>query len=94
MLAFAGYACWSAEQGYRRERGGTRMDKGIPDLIIAGKGRTAFVELKVGRRSPTPHQAHFLATWRANGGEAMVWRSVADAQAWINAGMVESKTPG
>ncbi len=41
-----GMAVWSTEQGFRKERGGTRISPGVPDLIVMGKGVWAFVEVK------------------------------------------------
>ena len=43
------YAVYSTEQGYRRERGGTRQTPGIPDLMVFGSGPELpffFIEVK------------------------------------------------
>lgn len=84
-LHMCGYSVWSTEQGIRMGRGGARTTPGIPDLIVIGKGRFAFVELKVGARRLTNAQQVFQQIARENGVECHVWRSVDDAVAWIAA---------
>ena len=84
LLTQAGFAVWSSEQGYRKDRGGTRTSPGIPDLIVAGQGRTFMVELKAGKRPKlTVAQEVFRKAWTENGGVSLVWRSVDDAWSWL-----------
>lgn len=47
---------------------------GFPDLVLCGKGRTIFAELKVGRNRTTPEQEAWLSRLRASGQWAEVWR--------------------
>ena len=52
-------AVYSTEQGYRRERGGTRTSAGIPDLIVFGPGGWTFAELKTPKGSLSEAQEGF-----------------------------------
>lgn len=45
-LKTMGFAVWSTEQGYRKERGGTRTTAGFPDLVALGHGVVLFIEVK------------------------------------------------
>ena len=90
VLTQVGFSVWSSEQGYRKERGGTRTSPGIPDLIIAGHGRTLFVEVKVPKGKLTLRQEHFRMHWNDNGGTSLVWRSANDAFDWcVSKGIIE-----
>lgn len=90
LLTSIGFACFSTEQGYRKDKGGTRTTPGIPDLIICGHGRTLFVELKVGKAKLTLYQVYFQSKWTEAGGTSLVWRSVDDAWNWCVAeGIIE-----
>lgn len=75
--------CWSSEQGYRKERGGTRTDPGIPDLICAGRGLTFMIEVKSPSGRMSKHQKDFEAAWKDNNGLHLVARSAADVEAFL-----------
>ncbi len=83
VMSQAGFNVWSTEQGFRKERGGTRTSPGIPDLIIAGHGRTLFVEVKTANGKLTDWQEFFQKLWTKNGGTSLVWRSADDAFDWL-----------
>ncbi len=83
LLVQVGFNVWSTEQGYRKERGGTRTSPGIPDLIAAGNNRTLFIEVKTEKGKLTPHQQLFNHEWNLHGGTCLVWRSVEDAWDWL-----------
>jgi len=56
------YAVYSTEQGYRRERGGTRQTPGIPDLMVFGSGPELpffFIEVKGPKGKLRPSQIIF-----------------------------------
>ena len=50
FLKMMGCSVYSTEQGYRRERGGTRQTPGIPDLLVFNHSDSAvpffFIEVK------------------------------------------------
>ena len=48
LLRTLGWTVYSLSQGYRKEKGGTRMSPGIPDLYAfhKAKGLTLWVEVK------------------------------------------------
>lgn len=52
---------------------------GACDLLCLRRGRVALLEVKKPGEKPRPLQAEFIAEWKANGGEAYVVESVADA---------------
>lgn len=70
LLGHLGFVTWSTEQGYRKDRGGTRMDTGIPDCCFAGRGVVGWIEFKAGANKPTADQKAFLQTWQDHGGIA------------------------
>jgi hypothetical protein len=83
-LRLRGFAVYDLEQGYRAERGGTRQTPGVSDLIVMGRGRITFAEIKRGKAGRMrPAQVAFGEEVRANGGEYVVWRSLDDAIAWV-----------
>lgn len=45
---------------------------GLPDVILAGIGGVAFIEVKTGRAQPRPEQNDWLCMFRASGAWAMV----------------------
>ena len=47
---------------------------GFPDLVLTGKGRVIFAELKDDRRKLTPAQQEYLDYLRAEGIDAYLWR--------------------
>ena len=84
-LRTLGCAVYSTEQGYRRERGGTRTSPGIPDLIVFGPGGWTFAELKAANGKLSRAQQVFreecfeqrpLVPWE-------LWRSLDDALQWF-----------
>ena len=66
-------------------RGPSGVSPGIADLIVLDtlRQKIAFVELKSGRGQLTLHQQAFGNRVRDSGGEALVWRNVADCLSWI-----------
>jgi len=83
LLTQTGFIVWNTEQGYRKERGGTRMSPGIPDLLAAGQGYTFLVEVKTPKGRLTVYQELFRQAWTAHGGISLVWRSVEDCWNWM-----------
>lgn len=51
-----------------------RSVRGFPDVVLAGPGGAAFVELKREGRYPTPAQREWIAMLRASGHLAFVGR--------------------
>jgi len=85
-----GFSVWDTSQGYRKEKGGTRITPGLPDLVIIGWGHVLFVEVKTPWGKETPGQMDFRMTCEANGGESVVWRSDGDAWDWcVGEGIIE-----
>lgn len=90
FMRTVGFSVWDTSQGYRKERGGTRMTPGIPDLVICGHGHTIFVEVKTPKGKLTVYQHVFRSDWTKNGGTALVWRSSVEAFDWCVAqGIIE-----
>ena len=85
-----GFAVWSTEQGYRKERGGTRQTPGIPDLIVMGHGLFTFVEVKTPKGKLRDSQNDFAAECGRNHVTYLLWRDVRDAWDWcVTHGIVE-----
>ena len=64
FLKTIGCSVYSCEQGFRRDRGGTRQTPGIPDLIVFGIGPELplfFCEVKGPRGKLRPSQIIFQA---------------------------------
>tara|TARA_Y100001938_G_C8092104_1_gene435660 strand:- start:3294 stop:3620 length:327 start_codon:yes stop_codon:yes gene_type:complete len=80
-----GFAVYSTEQGYRRERGGTRQTPGIPDLLIFGRGIFFFVEVKTPKGKLRDSQVAFSEECAACDPPVhyLVWRDVRDAFDWF-----------
>ena len=90
LLVQVGFNVWDTSQGYRKDPGGTRMTPGIPDLMMAGHGRTLLVEVKTEKGKLTPHQQLFNHEWNLHGGTCLVWRSVEDAWDYlVGEGIIE-----
>jgi hypothetical protein len=90
FLKSLGFAVWSSEQGYRRERGGTRTSAGIPDLIVMGHGLFTFVEVKTPKGKLTPAQQVFRDECKASDIGWQLWRDVRDAWTWcVREGLIE-----
>jgi hypothetical protein len=51
-----------------------RSAEGFPDLVIVGKGRVLFIELKSASGNLTPAQATWYAGLVEAGAEVFVWR--------------------
>jgi hypothetical protein len=91
FLRSLGFAVWSVEQGFRKERGGTRQTPGIPDLIVIGHGRVCFAEVKRPRAKLRPAQQDFRDECVVNGGEWELWRDVTDSFDWcVRVGVLEA----
>ena len=83
-LKTLGCAVYSTEQGYRRERGGTRTSAGIPDLIVFGPGGWTFAELKTAQGKLNKAQQVFRDECCSGRGVPWaLWRSVSDAVDWF-----------
>lgn len=75
-----GYEAFDLSQGRP-----TRQTVGLPDLYLRGHGRRVWIECKRphgGKLSEAQHR--FVASELANGGEAIVARSVEDFMDWHN----------
>lgn len=83
LLRTFGFAVWSTEQGWRKERGGTRQTPGIPDLIVIGHDRLLFVEMKGPKGRLRDSQKVFRDECRANGVPWAMWRSVGECRDWL-----------
>ena len=90
LIAVVGGMVWNTEQGYRKERGGSRCTPGLPDMLVFVGGHFTFVELKAGRNKPNPAQLRFRdECWRA-GISWQLWYSVFDCKSWLTEiGVVE-----
>ena len=82
VLELHGFDVYSLEQGYRKDRGGTRQTPGIADLYVLGHGRAIWIELKSAKGKLRPSQEEFRDQCQANGVEWALWRSEADAIEW------------
>lgn len=49
FLKLMGSAVYSTEQGFRKDRGGTRQTPGIPDLLVFGATHPRFFFIEVKR---------------------------------------------
>lgn len=82
FLKMMGAAVYTTEQGYRKERGGTRTTAGIPDLIVFFPGVWTFAELKTAKGRLTPAQEGFREMCAFADAPWELWRSVEDAWNW------------
>ena len=90
LLKTLGFAVWSTEQGYRRERGGTRQTPGIPDLYVMGHGRAFWVEVKTPKGKLRDSQELFAHECGENGVEWYIFRSADEAWEWlVSEGFIE-----
>ena len=94
FLRTIGGTVYSTEQGYRKERGGTRMTPGIPDLFVAFPDAWTWAELKTPKGKLTEAQHGFRLMCEDYGINWQLWRSVDDAWRWcVNVGIIEEMTP-
>ena len=90
FLRTIGMSVWVTEQGYRKERGGTRCTPGIPDLIVMGCGHFTFAELKTPKGKMRESQIEFADIAGENEVPCQLWRDVRDAFDWlVSVGIVE-----
>lgn len=90
FLKQVGCAVYSTEQGYRRDRGGTRTSPGIPDLIVIHPTAWTFAELKTETGKLTMRQLEFREDARSAGIPWQLWRDVRHAFDWcVAVGIVE-----
>lgn len=82
FLKKIGCAVYSTEQGYRRERGGTRTSPGIPDKIVIHSEAWTFAEIKAHKGKLTVHQEGFRLACEDAGIPWELWRCPADAFDW------------
>lgn len=83
LLRLCGFAVWDTGQGYRKDPGGTRITPGLADLIVIGKGRVVFIELKSSLGTLRDSQRVFRDECRANDVEWHMWRSVGECEDWL-----------
>lgn len=79
--------------GIKHYSGGMFGTKGVADIIWCWRGRYLAIEVKTGKRNPTPDQEKFLAQVKGARGIALVARSLDDVivrldkrQKWITTG--------
>mgnify|MGYP003636798339 FL=1 len=90
FLKMVGFAVYSCEQGYRKERGGTRQTPGIPDLYIMGHGRSLWIEVKTPKGKMRDSQVAFAHQALLNDVPCVMWRDVREAFDWcVSIGIVE-----
>lgn len=82
FLKMLGFAVYSTEQGYRKERGGTRQTPGIPDLIVIGHDQFTFVEVKTPKGKLNIAQQGFRDVALENEVGWKMWRDVREAWDW------------
>lgn len=78
VLRTAGYSVWDTSQPHA-----AKITPGLPDLLVLGHGRLLFVEVKRADGKLTEAQRSFAHHCEATGTEHRVWRSEADALAWM-----------
>ena len=59
------------------------VGKGFPDLVLCGRRRTIFAELKDTTNSRTPEQVTWHYALKASGQECFLWRPHDLASGWI-----------
>ena len=91
LLRTVGFAVWSTEQGYRKDRGGTRTTPGFPDLVAIGCDLILFIEVKAGRGSLTTAQEVFRDECQDAGGNWLCARSDGEVWDWlVELGVIEN----
>tara|TARA_Y100000310_G_scaffold219808_1_gene221243 strand:+ start:8097 stop:8426 length:330 start_codon:yes stop_codon:yes gene_type:complete len=96
FLKQVGFAVWSTEQGYRKERGGTRTTAGFPDLVAFGHYLILFIEVKAfgKKKNLSPAQKLFRGECWKNGGFYRTVDSAADVFDWLVELNVLERTDG
>ena len=90
FLRMFGGSVYSLEQGYRRERGGTRQTPGTADLQVFFPGVFTFAEIKAPKGRLRTSQEGFRLACEGSDVGWVLWRSVADARDWMVAnGIIE-----
>ncbi len=93
LLRTLGGTIYSTEQGYRKERGGTRTTPGIPDLIVIFPDAWTFAELKTPKGKLSTAQEGFRLACAEAGIPWQLWRSDGDAWDWcVRVGLIEEHT--
>lgn len=82
FLKTIGCAVYSTEQGYRRERGGTRTSAGIPDKIVIHPDAWTFAEIKRPGGRLTDAQVGFRGECETAGIPWQLWTDATDAFDW------------
>ena len=77
-LRLLGFSVWDMEQNRP-----TRQTAGFPDLVVMGRGRILFAEIKTPKGRQNGAQKLFQAECEANGGEYVVWRTVNELVDWV-----------
>lgn len=91
LIKMVGGEVWSTEQGYRRERGGTRTTPGIPDLFVVFPFERVWTwaELKVNTKL-SPAQEGFRTACLEAEIPWQLWTDVRECWDWLVAnGLVE-----
>lgn len=76
-LEVLGFEVWDTSQPFA-----AAITPGVPDLIVAGRGVVAFIEMKSANGTQSDAQAFFQMMVEANGGTYLLARSEADVIAW------------
>ena len=87
FLNLRGWWVYSTSQGYRKERGGTRMTPGLSDLLALRQTTSGpsilFVEVKRPGGAIRPSQTMFLGQCRMAGIPALAAYSLDDVRAYL-----------
>ena len=86
FLSMMGMACYSLEQGYRKDPGGVRQTPGLADLCVFGPDRFPFfgwIEVKAGKGKLRPSQITFQEECRKANVPHVVAYCVTDVFDWL-----------
>lgn len=83
VLDVRGWTVIDFEQGYRRD-GSTRVMKGLPDLLIMGRGVFEWVEVKSAGGIQRPEQVEFELICQECGIPYRIWHHESEAVAWCD----------
>lgn len=95
FLTMIGGTVYSLEQGYRKERGGTRQTPGIPDKFVCFPSERVWTwaEIKTAKGQLTTRQEGFRLMCEEAGIPWQLWRDVTDAFDWcLEHGLIEEQT--